>query len=68
MTLPDAKDEYGFSIQMYCNLEKMMALLALSSGLYFCKIIFLPYHFLSLVSGIIPLVPLQACCDIVLNV
>lgn len=68
MTLPDAKDKYGFSIQMYWNLEEMMALLALLSGLYFCKIIFFPYKCLSLVSGIIPLVPLHACCDILLDV
>lgn len=40
MTLPDAKDKYGFSIQMDWNLEEMMAFLALLSGMYFCKIIF----------------------------
>lgn len=39
MTLPDAKDKYGFSIQMYWNPEEMMAFLALLSGLCFCKII-----------------------------
>lgn len=40
MTLPDAKDKYGFSIQMDWNLEEMMAFLALLSGMYLCKIIF----------------------------
>lgn len=48
MTLPDAKDKYGFSIQMCWNLEEMMDFLALLSGLYFCKIIFVLsfwYHF-----------------------
>lgn len=39
MTLPDAKDKYAFSIQMYWNLKEMMAFLALLSGLYFCKMI-----------------------------
>jgi len=57
MTLPDAQDKYGFSIQMYRNLEEAMAWLELLSGLYFCKITFLLHHFLPLVSVILPLVP-----------